>query len=209
MGGFVENQNVYEYGVGSLQGNLTLRVPEGKFTETLAQVKLFAVRVQNEQIDSSDVSAQVVDLEARLKSKRAEEAQYILVMKDAKKISDILEVTRMLSSVRGEIEQIQGQVNYFARQTSMSTIHIALTPVANAKEVTNEWRPALVVKESFKNLLVGLTGFVSGLIVFVIQVLPMLILHLALIAFAAVVSWKLGKTLFYRLSGKTLPPKQG
>jgi hypothetical protein len=207
LGGWVENQNVYEYTTGSLQGSLTVRVLEPKFSEALAQIKLLAVRVQNEQISSNDVSAQVVDLESRLKNERAKEAQYLVILKSAVKISDILEVTNMLSSVRGTIEQIQGQINYLGRQTSMSTISVSLTPVANAKEVTNEWKPMLIVKESFKNLLMSLTGLASGLIVFVIQVLPMLILQLAFFALFIIVVWKLAKKLFAKLSGTPLTPK--
>jgi len=208
LGGWIENQNVYEYMAGSLQGNITIRVPESKFSEALAQIKLLAVRVQNEQITSSDVSAQVVDLESRLKNEKAKEAQYVLILKNAVKISDVLEVTNALSNVRGQIEQLQGQINYLARQTSMSTISVSLTPVANAKEVTNEWKPGLVVKESFKNLLVSLTVLASGLIIFIIQVLPVLLLQLAFLALVFFVLWKLGKKLFTRLGG-TLPPPKG
>jgi hypothetical protein len=209
MNGWIENQNMYEYMAGSLQGDLTIRVPEGKFMETLAQAKLLAVRVQNEQIGSNDVSAQVVDLEARIKNKRAEEASYTAILKTAVKVSDVLEVTRMLSSVRGEIERMEGQINYLSRQTSMSTIHVSLTPVANAKEVTNEWKPLLVIKESFKNLAVALTRFVDGIIMFFIQVLPVLILQLGLIFLIGMVVWKAGKKLFRHLGGTTLPPKAG
>jgi hypothetical protein len=208
LGGWIENQNIYEYNSGTLQGELTVRVPEGKFTEALAQIKLLAVRVQREQINSSDVSAQVVDLESRLKNERAREAQYLIILKDAKKVTDILEVTNMLSNVRGTIEQIEGQINYLARQTSMSTISVSLTPVANAKDVTDEWRPGLVAKESLKNLLVSLTSLVSGIIIFVIQVLPLLLIQLGILALVGVIVWKLAKKLFVRLGG-ALPPKQG
>ena len=205
LGGWVENQNVYEYITGSLQGSLTIRVPEPKFNEALAQIKLLALRVQNEQINSSDVSAQVVDLEARLKNERAKEAQYVLILKNAVKISDVLEVTNALSNVRGQIEQLEGQINYLARQTSMSTISISLTPIANAKEVTNEWRPGLVVKESFKNLLVSLTGLGSGLIIFFVQVLPILLLQLFFIGAIVFLLWEISKRLLARLGGT--PPK--
>lgn len=207
LDGWVENQNVYEYMAGALEGTLTVRVPEAKFSEALMQMKLLALRVQNEQISSNDVSAQVVDLESRLKNERAKEAQYLVILKSAVKISDILEVTNMLSNVRGTIEQIQGQINYLGRQTSMSTISVTLTPVANAKEVTNEWKPMLVVRESFKNLLVSLTGLASGIIVFFIQVLPVLILQLAFLGLILGLVWKLGKKLFSRLPGTPPPPK--
>lgn len=197
--GWVENQNLYEYSAGMQQGSLTIRVPEAKFSEAMRQIALLAVRVQNEQVNSSDVSAQVVDLESRLKNEKVKEAQYILILKDAKKVSDILEVTNMLSSVRGTIEQIEGQINYLARQTSMSTITVSLTPVANAKEVTNEWKPGLVAKEAFRNLIAGLTGLLSGIIVFVIQVLPILILYILFFAFIIFVLWKIGGALIKRI----------
>ncbi len=207
LGGWVENQNVYEYVAGSLQGNITLRVPEGRFNEALVQIKMLAVRVQNEQINSSDVSAQVVDLEARLKNERAKEAQYVLILKNAVKISDVLEVTNALSGVRGQIEQLEGQINYLARQTSMSTISVSLTPVGNAKDVGNDWKPGLVVKESFKNLIVSLTALASGIIIFVIQVLPVLLFQLAFIALVMVILFKIGKRLYVYLGGNLPPPK--
>jgi hypothetical protein len=47
------------------------------------------------------------------------------------KLSDILEVERELSRVRGEIEQMQGRLNMLANLTSLTTVDVYIREVKN------------------------------------------------------------------------------
>lgn len=59
-----------------------------------------AVKVNSEKTDAQDVTKQYVDLEARIRNLRAQEAQYLEIMRSAKKVQDMLDVSEKLSEVR-------------------------------------------------------------------------------------------------------------
>ena len=75
----------------------------------------------------SDVTAQHVDMAARLRNLRAEEARLRTLFSKAGDVSDLLEVEQELSSVRGDIESSQAQLAYLDQQVSLSTLAISLS----------------------------------------------------------------------------------
>jgi hypothetical protein len=191
-GGFVENSNIYEVSDGVKSGSVVVRVPENKFDSAMADIKKLALKVTNDNVSSSDVTAQFVDLEASLKNMKAEEAQYREIMAKAVKIQDILDVSSRLADVRGRIERTQGQMNYLSRQVAMSTISVYLTAQAEVEVFGIVWRPLTVLKQATKNLVSDLAGFVDYLIYLVFK-LPVFALRLALFGFILWIIWKIGK----------------
>ena len=68
-------------------------------------------------------------LEARLDAEvsvedLAEEAQYLAILKNAHTVKDTVEVTDKLSEVRGEIEQLTGELKYLSQQIEMSVVTV-------------------------------------------------------------------------------------
>jgi hypothetical protein len=189
-GGFVENSNIYEYSEGVKSGNISIRIPSARFTEVMEAVKKLAVKVTNEGVSSTDVTAQYVDLEAQIRNLRAEETQYQLVMTKAVRIDEILQVSSKLADVRGRIDRTEGQLNLLARQVSMSTININLTAEPEVRVLGIVWRPLTVVKQAFKSMLTDLIGFINWLIKFLFH-LPVYILKLATAVIIVFVSFKI------------------
>ena len=110
---------------------MTLRVPADKFNETLEEIRKSGNRVINETIKGQDVTEEFIDIEARLKTKRALEEQFLEIMKRGNTVQEALNVQRELSNVRGEIEKIEGRKRFLENQTSFSTLKIRLqTPTA-------------------------------------------------------------------------------
>lgn len=173
FGGFVDNVNVYEVRSGVKAGQLTIRVPADKFEEVLGDLKGLAVKVDREQIQGDDVTVQVIDLEGQLKNLRATETQYQEILKQARNVEEILQVTQYLSGVRAQIEQTQGQLNYYSRQIDMSTIQVSLTAEADVEVLGLRWRPLYVAKLAVRRMLDGLTSYVDAMIGFVF-LLPVL-----------------------------------
>ncbi len=198
MGGQAGNATVSEYSPGVRSGDITIWVPSEKFDETMVALKKLALRVQNESVRADDVSAQFVDLTARLKNLRAAEAQYVEIMKRAGTINDILNVTNQLNSTRSQIEELQGQLDYLSHQVALSSIHISLTQEAVPGSVTSEWRPLTVIKEAMKQSLQDLTDFIDILLVFLVR-LPILLLNLGFWVLIFWVLWKLSKYVYLRL----------
>lgn len=110
---------------------MTVRIPAEKFSEALEEIRGSGNRIIVETVRGQDVTEEFVDIEARLKAKKALEEQFIEIMKRTNSVSDALNVQRELANVRGEIEQIEGRKRFLENQTSLSTIKIRIqTPNA-------------------------------------------------------------------------------
>jgi len=157
-------------------GTIVVKVPVQQFDKAHEELKTVADIVLRESSTGQDVTEQYTDLQSRLKNKRAEEQSYLALLERAGDMSDVLKVTKALSSVRGEIELLQGRIRMLESRTDMSTITIYLSEDPNIT-VADTWRPWQEVKEAVNELLKGLQGFVSLLIEFVVIALPMLILY--------------------------------
>lgn len=129
--GFVESSNVVENQDGTVSAYVTIRVPENKFDDTISSLTGLALRVTTQTVNGQDVTEQYTDLEARLKSAKAVEEQYLEILKKATKIEDILSVTERLNQIRYEIDSVAGQIKYLGNQTTYSTISVNLTEQAN------------------------------------------------------------------------------
>ncbi len=179
MNGFVEYANIYEVSEGVKSGSATIRVPSDKFTEAIEKIKSLAIKVERESIDSRDVSAEYVDLEARIKNYRFEERQYQEIMDKALKIQDILDVASRLAEVRGRIERTEGQLNHLSRQIDMSAISISLTAEPEVQVFGIIWRPFTVIKQSVRSFIADITGFVDWLIGFIFKI-PIYLLRITI-----------------------------
>ena len=89
--------------------SIVVRVPGARFAEVSAEVRKLGVGVENEEIQSEDVTRQYVDQQAHLRNLRAQEAQYLSILKQAKTVKDTLEVSEKMNGVRVEIEQQQAE----------------------------------------------------------------------------------------------------
>jgi hypothetical protein len=127
-GGFVADVTVREREGGALQGSLVVRVPPERFEALFAALKAVG-RVESENVKAADVTAQYVDLEARICGLQIteERLQELIQSKSfIDKIESLLEVEREMSRVRSEIEQLQGQLRVMADRVASSTISITL-----------------------------------------------------------------------------------
>ena len=100
---------------GSVRGpqsaTVVARVPATKL-EPLARSVAGLGEVTAQTAGQDDITAQVVDLEARLKNLQAEEVRLRSFLTKANRVSDMLSIERELSRVRGEIEAMQAQQRY-------------------------------------------------------------------------------------------------
>jgi hypothetical protein len=153
---------------------MTVRVPADKFAETIDEIRKSAERVIGETVKSDDVTEEFIDVEARLKAKKALEAQFMEIMKRANSVEDALNVQSELADVRSDIEQIEGRLRFLQNQTSLSTIKLRIqTPAAIANSSRGFFYE---LWDSISRGLDGAFAFVFGFVTFAIAVLPFLIL---------------------------------
>ncbi|MBC8066679.1 MAG: DUF4349 domain-containing protein [Chlorobia bacterium] len=119
---------------------LTFRVPVANFETAVNRIRKLG-RVLNDGLTGQDVTGQVVDAEARMKVMKAEEDQYVELLKATKKIGEVLSVKERLSQVRQEIESLEATRKVLKDQSAESTIHLSLTekPSPDKPEQNPEW----------------------------------------------------------------------
>jgi hypothetical protein len=143
---------------GSQGGDISLRVPADKFDEVMQKLNAMAVKVQSENTNSQDVTEQYTDLQAQLKNQQAAEAQYLDILKKADNVKDILAVQQELTTVMGNIESLQGRIQYLERTSDMSMIQVSLVKSRPIGEST--WD----ITGIFKSAVDGLITFGKALL---------------------------------------------
>ena len=108
---------------------ITMRVPVGKFAEILSGIEGLGVRL-SKGISSEDVTEQVVDLEARLRTMGVQEETFRGLLRQSRDLNSIMSLEEKLTSIRSEIESLQAQRNSLAKQAAFSTITLTLEQAA-------------------------------------------------------------------------------
>lgn len=105
---------------------VVVRVPAAQFDATVTEIKGVASRIIQDKVTGQDVTEEFIDLEARIRTKKALEMQFLEIMKQAKSVSDALQVQNELGEVRTQIEQLEGRRRFLENQSSLSTITVTL-----------------------------------------------------------------------------------
>lgn len=157
-------------------GELTVRVPADRF-DVVRQALGGLGDVESQSIRGEDVSGQLVDYEARLKSLQAQEEALRVLVGQAKDVGDVLQVQSTLFGVRQQIEQLQAQKANLEQATSLATIQVSLfEPGAAALSRPVDDEPSLA--RSFEQAVDGMVAVVGGMIVVVGYLVPLAVLGL-------------------------------
>ncbi|MFS0643613.1 DUF4349 domain-containing protein [Siminovitchia sp. 179-K 8D1 HS] len=177
-GGYIVESNIYREENELMSGHLTIRIPEKHFQQFLNDAEEAAAEIMGRTVTGQDVTEEYVDLESRLKSKRAVERRLLDFMKDAQKTEDLLKISRDLAKVQEDIEVIVGKMKYLENQTAYSTVDISMqenrvvVPGVDGDQL-NTWektKKQLAVSVNF------LLAAASSLVVFFVGNLPVIIL---------------------------------
>jgi hypothetical protein len=182
LGGFIVSSNVYQTSTDAqgnriMQAGVAMRVPVDKLDAALAQLKALAVKVESQQISGEDVTAQFTDLESQLRNLETAEAQLQKIMEQATRTEDVLNVFNQLTAIRGQIEQVKGQMKYYRESAAMSLINVTLIPDVLSQPIeTGGWQPEGVLKEAVEALVRALQSVATALIWAGVYVLPLALL---------------------------------
>jgi len=190
-GGFLVASNV-NGGADATSASLSIRVPAERFDEVRAQIRKLSLRVESESIDAQDVTKQYVDQEARLRNLRAQEQQYLGILRKAATVKDTLEVSDKLNEVRGAIEERQAEFEALSKQVETVAINITLRAEAAAQVFGLNWRPLYQLKIAAREGLEGFGEYAASMTTFVFY-LPTILLWLFTILAGAAVGWRILK----------------
>ncbi len=150
---------------------VVVRVPSARFGPALEQIRAVGSRVIQEKVSGQDVTEEYIDLEARIRTKKALEAQFMEIMKQARKVSEALEVQSEIAEVRTEIERLEGRRRFLENQSAMSTINITLqSPAPLVTATTSGFGND--IKQAFGDGIDVGAAIILGLIRFLIVMVP-------------------------------------
>ena len=158
---------------------IVLRIPASRLDATLSAIKALAVRVEREGFRAEDVTRRHVDLDARLRTLVATEAELRALLAESRSrgsdAEEIMAIFRELTEIRTRIEQTQGELDMLENQVALSTVTIELSPEAGSGPIVGErWRPGGTVREAIRTLLSALRVLADLVIYAVIVLLPIL-----------------------------------
>lgn len=179
--------------------NYTFRVPADNYAAFLNDASAAgSVTYKSESTD--DVTADYVDLEARLESLRTQEARLLELAGQAGDLADLLAIEEQLAQVRYEIESYTGQQRVYDSLLAYSTVDVNLNEVRVLTPAADNFgtRVAAAFKGSWQGFVSGVQGVVIGLI----YLLPLLVVA-AVIALAVIGAVRLARR---RRPKKLTPP---
>ncbi len=125
-GGYVDTSNSQKGGNGKLQGTVVVKVLPQNLDDFLLKLRDLG-ELQNQSVSTDDVTKDYFDTQARLENSRRMETQLQeLLKRNNGKVSDLLQVERELGRVRGDIEQMQGQLKLYDFQVQFATVTIQM-----------------------------------------------------------------------------------
>jgi hypothetical protein len=109
-------------------GALTLRVPAKRFDDTMLALRALSGQLDGEvefqDITGQDVTAEFIDLQARLDILKGRRELLLDIQADATSTSEILRLAALIDDVTLEIENIQGRLNFLKDQVAEATIKV-------------------------------------------------------------------------------------
>jgi len=168
-------------------GAWVVRVPTGDFDGFLQRVAALGI-AESQQITAEEVTAEYVDLEARIANKQKMEQRVLeIIQQRSGPLAEVLQLEGELARIREEIELMQGRLRLLANQTSLATVRI------EAREEHNYVPPQLPsfaqqLRDTWQGSWTVLTGLGSTALLAAVALAPWLLFGIPLglaTAFAA------------------------
>lgn len=121
VGGYVGKEE-FTRTTYSQQITATLRVPAQAFDKAIKDIIALAKTVEDKNVQIEDVTEEFIDVTTRVATKKDIEARYRELLKQAKNVSEILEIEEKAGKVRQEIESAEGRLKYLTNRVGYATI---------------------------------------------------------------------------------------
>lgn len=138
--GYVESANSSDLNTSNPVLTMAIRVPVDRFDEGIAKLESLGVRL-SKVVSSEDVTGQIVDLDARLGTLRAQEETYRGLLKKSTNLENVISLQDKLTEVRATIESMAAQRKTLGNLASLSNISLRLEQdaVAHAAPQDPNW----------------------------------------------------------------------
>jgi len=162
---------------------LTVRVPSENLDDALSYFRSQSLNTTAENITGNDVTDQYSNLDALIANLTATKTRYEQIRESATEISDLVDVTREITSIQNQIDSYVGQQTYLEQIAKYSLISIDMSTdeLALPFAPKDTFRPALIFRQAVRSLLTfmqTLAGNAIWLSVYAIVWVPVLIVFL-------------------------------
>jgi uncharacterized protein DUF4349 len=110
-------------GKGRARTSVVLRVPVAKLDGVVRELKSLGT-VQNAETRSEDVTAQRVDLDARIKALQTSVDRLLAIMRDAKDPDALIQAENALSQRQADLDSLRAQRDQLGDQIDYSTVDV-------------------------------------------------------------------------------------
>ncbi|MBA2714383.1 MAG: DUF4349 domain-containing protein [Rubrobacteraceae bacterium] len=160
FGGTIVSSQTYR-AENAVYADLVVSVPSEEFENALDELRGLGEQVTTDTVSGQDVTEEYVDLQSRGRNLLAAEQTLLDLYGRAGDVQDALSIQRELTVVRGEIEQVQGRIQYLKQSSDTSQISLSIRPVSSPPKPPPAWDPALIVARAWSGSLAVLQGFAA------------------------------------------------
>jgi hypothetical protein len=126
-------------GTGRARSSVVLRVPAAKLDDVLAQLKTLGT-VEHVEITSDDVTAQRVDLDARIRALQTSVDRLLGIMRDAKDPDALIKAEGALSERQAELDGLRAQREALGDRIDYSTVNVTFLAETIGGPAPSEYR---------------------------------------------------------------------
>jgi hypothetical protein len=203
--GYVANSDDSGRSGAQRVGTYTVRVPVDSYETFLDDVAQLG-EVQRRTSDTQDITDQFYDLDTRIKNDKVREESllklYNQTLAEKSTAADRIQLTNELFNLRRSIEEQEGRLRRWDKETSYSTVVVHLE---QRKDYTPAGTPGFgtTVARTWGGSLDLLSGFGKGLVLVAVALAPWLGVSLVVVVPAAYLLWRLVR---HSRTTKPLPP---
>jgi Domain of unknown function (DUF4349) len=177
-------------------GTFTLRIPAKRFDLAMEQLRALGT-VKLDQVTGQDVTAEFIDLQARLKILTERRELLRGLQADATSSTEILRFAGLIDNVQFEIEKIQGNLTFIKDQVAEATVKVGLreqdAPDSEETPSSDIDKPSL--SQAFDYATQGFLRVLGAVVVGLGYLIPL--------GFLAMLGWLVFRTLRRRDSDPT------
>lgn len=108
----------------SIENEVKIRVPAPRLDALVASILNESIFTDTKTITSEGVTRQYIDVEARIRSKKAVEETYVNLLKQARTVADVLKVEEQLGHIREEREVQEAELRQLKDEVALSTLNL-------------------------------------------------------------------------------------
>jgi hypothetical protein len=163
---------------GDRFGSLVIRVPSDRFETTVRELKELGTKVEAQTISGDDVTAEYVDLRARLHIAKARRVVLERLMNKAVSIEQTIRVQNALDDVQLRIEQYQGSMNVLEDKVTEATIRLQIREPGVQPLERKVENPS--IPGAFDRAVAGFFAVIAGAVIGLGYLIPVLVFGVAL-----------------------------